>query len=266
MLTAYFDDSGKEGDSPSVHLCGFVASADQWARFNSDWKSILAMPKFGLDYFHMKEMRQAKQPPWDKFKNNPTLREDLCDRLFRIIKVRTEWSFAGSVVMSDYNAMNQRYQIRETLGPPQVIASALAIQKTIRWRERAHPDQSLRVVCDQGMDHFGVLSDQMSEVHAMRPDPADVKETPGLQAADFVAWALQRSIAETLSGKIAFVHELPPLLKRIFGMEDGRKSVGVPPSSALRAKWFGVDESQLRILIEKGNIPERETLVEGEAV
>ena len=105
-LTGYFDDSGKE-DSTVVCLAGFVTSVDQWLRFDDDWRTVLAMPQFDLTYFHMKEVRQAKKPPFDRFLNNHSLRVDLFDRLLRLLRVRTQQSFGGTVILRDYELLNR---------------------------------------------------------------------------------------------------------------------------------------------------------------
>ena len=106
MLTAYYDDTGKPGNTPTVSLFGFVADADQWLRFEKDWRIVLNLPQFQLPYFHMKEVRQgkhSKNPAFHKFQDNDSLRRDLFDRLQSVIRCRVEQSFSATVVTSAYN-------------------------------------------------------------------------------------------------------------------------------------------------------------------
>lgn len=43
MFTAYFDDSGSE-ETPAFAVAGHISTADQWIRFEQEWKEILVIP------------------------------------------------------------------------------------------------------------------------------------------------------------------------------------------------------------------------------
>jgi hypothetical protein len=47
-------DSGSEPQSPIFILGGFIAPADQWARFSAEWKAALDEPP-GIAYFKLTE-------------------------------------------------------------------------------------------------------------------------------------------------------------------------------------------------------------------
>src|SRR5690242_20353130 len=67
MLTVYFDDSGSHGSTRALVFSGFAAPLDQWLAFERDWRIVLTLPQFDLEYFHMKELRQGKGR-FEKFK------------------------------------------------------------------------------------------------------------------------------------------------------------------------------------------------------
>jgi hypothetical protein len=249
MLTSYFDDSGKELDSAFVCLAGFVGDVEQWLRFENDWRDILALPQFGLTYFHMKEVRQATKPPFDRFKDNHALREDLFDRLIRALRVRVKRSFVGLVRLQSYEAVNREYKIHETFGPPHLLASKIATKRLFMWHEATCRDEPLRVVCDQGMDYFGRLSDDMYEEFGQRPIPESVKKSPGLQASDFVAWEARRAMTDRYSGRIRYKEQMRSSVKELAGI--GRP--GFPP-----ADWFVATESELRVMCEASSVEKRE--------
>lgn len=55
MLAAYFDDSGnyrgpRGGGTHALAFVGFVSMQEQWKRFDPEWRHILGMPQFDLDY------------------------------------------------------------------------------------------------------------------------------------------------------------------------------------------------------------------------
>jgi hypothetical protein len=121
LLTAYYDDTGKPDDTATVSLFGFVGDAEQWLRFEDNWRSVLNLPQFRLPYFHMKEVRQAgqaKERAFHIFKNNPALEQDLCERLLRVIRIRVLESFSATVLMNDYHRLNLEYEVAEQFGTP----------------------------------------------------------------------------------------------------------------------------------------------------
>lgn len=197
MLTAYFDDSGSE-TTPALVFCGYVAPLDQWLRFEHDWRAVLALPQFQLEYFHMKELRQGRGQ-FAKFKDNMPLQRDLFERLHRVIDVRTMEGFASAIVMPDYEAVNRQFRMREELNEPHVAAGRSAIGKMMAWRRTAHPSESMKVVVDQGVSGFGKLSDAVYKDYKFRIIPEIVKDSPPLQAGDLIGWELQREMARTIA-------------------------------------------------------------------
>src|ERR1700730_2485527 len=56
VLSAYFDDSGTNGDSEIVVMAGFIGTAEQWKPFDEAWAAKLTEPLLGkptLSRFHM---------------------------------------------------------------------------------------------------------------------------------------------------------------------------------------------------------------------
>jgi Protein of unknown function (DUF3800) len=76
---AMIDDSGTEPQSPIFILGGFVAAADGWAKFSSDWQAVLDQPP-KLDYFKLTEALSlsakgqfSRQKGWDETKRDNRL-------------------------------------------------------------------------------------------------------------------------------------------------------------------------------------------------
>jgi hypothetical protein len=49
MFVAYFDESGTHGESKALVVSGYVASTDQWSKFDAEWKWAIAAE--GLSIF-----------------------------------------------------------------------------------------------------------------------------------------------------------------------------------------------------------------------
>lgn len=248
MLTSYYDDSGhyEAPDWPSntkvLLLCGLVAPIDQWLAFERDWKIVLGLPQFELEYFHMKELRQAKEGPWVKFKDNLPLQTDLFTRLQLVIKVRALRSIGGCVVLSDWDKLNEEYELAEKYTSPAVTAGTLAIHKTLRWKEKCRPNDEIKFVVDQGMSGFGQLDDQVLEEYGFRLQPACAKKTPPLQGCDFAAWEWNRQLS---TGGVTDVSKMRKSLLSFLTHLDGR------------AEWHLLDEQGMRETFDKIGYPPR---------
>ena len=56
MFSFYADASGRD-ETDYLAVAAFVASADEWLRFNKDWSSVLN--KYGVKYLRMSEFTQS---------------------------------------------------------------------------------------------------------------------------------------------------------------------------------------------------------------
>jgi len=256
LLTAYYDDTGKPDDTATVSLFGFVGDAEQWLRFEDNWRSVLNLPQFRLPYFHMKEVRQAgqaKERAFHIFKNNPALEQDLCERLLRVIRIRVLESFSATVLMNDYHRLNLEYEVAEQFGTPAAMATAVAIGKFLKWRDHKRPNEPFQIVSDQGMDEWGKLDETIYKEWGFRLIPAKVKETPGLQACDLAAWEFQRVNSGIVRGTITHWSQVRPTFKKLFDQSTFRVD------GELRTPWFLIDDAQLNRLIEKFSVPKRQS-------
>jgi hypothetical protein len=250
MFTAYYDDSGhfaKDGwpdNTPVLMMGGFVAPVDQWLRFEDDWKWILRLPQFGLDYFHMKELRQAKREPWLKFKDNLALETELFVRLHALIRARVSTSMASVLVLSAWDALNAEYELAETYKSPLEIVGTLIVKKTLDWKEQYYQNDDLKFVVDEGITGFGRLDDRIYAEHEFRLIPGAAKALPPLQAGDLVSWEINRALSLLLQGKIQKRSKLRrsfELLLEQFGMRPG--------------KWILLDQEGMRATFDKIGYP-----------
>jgi Protein of unknown function (DUF3800) len=254
MITAYYDDSGSHGDTKALVVCGFVSSIDQWLFFERDWKEVLRMRQFDLEHLHMKELRNGKGR-FAKFQNNLPLQRDLFERLHSTLRVRTERTFAGSVMLDDYDRVNADYRLNEEVGPPLVVAAEFAIIRTMAWWERQHSNEPIVIVVDQGIEHFGLLDERIYSRYGFRIQPAKVSDTPPLQGCDMAAWEIHRVLNDLAKGKLKHQRQLRgsliALLEKLNILSDSDADFN-------NSKWFVLDEAEMRRVANKTGLTKRQ--------
>jgi hypothetical protein len=67
------------------------------------------------------------------------------------------------------------------------MASQFAIGQLMKWSTEHRPNDSLKIVFAQGINHWGVLDDRVYQHFKFRLIPGVVKDTPPLQACDHAA-------------------------------------------------------------------------------
>ena len=100
-FTCYFDASGSETDQPCLAVAGFVALADQWLQFESEWNATLS--RFHLPYFRVSEINQDP-----RFKNDPALLKALYIDLIQIIKDNVLRQFGCGIFSTTMKLMTDK--------------------------------------------------------------------------------------------------------------------------------------------------------------
>ena len=102
MFTLYCDDSGTHRESDIAIAGCYIASVEQWRRFQDDWEKANRQEEFGV--FHMAEFVAKKKslsdPAWTDRKRQRTI-----ERLVNIIRTRVQFGIACAVVKSAYDAI-----------------------------------------------------------------------------------------------------------------------------------------------------------------
>jgi hypothetical protein len=196
-MQAYFDGSGKSCD-PSVHyltLAGYIGSAEAWHFFEENWKEICF--RRGLKYLHMQENPSYEVigdffnecfsvTGWGKYKNK-FLATACTINLDDYKKIRGEIE-SGSIkepeaYCVDFVITVSLMSLPENLGKP------------------CGKDGLLYVCFDQNEDFINKMHPYWQTRRKNPKDPlhlirklstANMRDTIGLQAADFLAWQTNR--------------------------------------------------------------------------
>jgi hypothetical protein len=197
-LQAYFDSSGKVND-PNTHfltLAGYIGIPDAWLQFAESWNRILK--RFGHPYLHMRE----KSPLLliqDLFNEcfSPTGWEDFKDKFY---------GASCTVNLEDYRKICNEmpscsFKEPEAICVDFVITIALMALPENRNLPYGKEGQ-IEVIFDQGEPFMEKVvriwqaeykSELKSPLKLIRNiETADMRNTVGLQAADFLAWLTNR--------------------------------------------------------------------------
>lgn len=245
-LTAYFDETGHSRD-PQVNfagMAGLVASVDKWRAFESDWAVLLK--ENNIPSLHMKEFAHYKGPfeGWDEVRRQRFLKQ-VVD-----IILATEGMPIGAVVdLRVYRQLEVR--ARERLLNPYYLCLNHCVHGAViyglfdpsKWEQGkpfTYSGEKVNLVFDQNHEFGGMVPLLMSRLEKPPLYNGQVgdytfssmrKQIP-LQAADFIAYELGRTLKNLLAGR-------PPIyswgLDQIFRLSWAHESM----------PWFVVYDEKL---------------------
>ncbi len=183
-FSVYFDDGGHPLDQIAVLVAGFIATEEQWLRFEDEWRRALA--PFNIPELHMTDFEASKD--WSRNEKDRLLGD-----LVSIIKRRTRYHISHIVPMKEYRGINEERAFEEMMGTPFAIAGRTAARSVNDWKKRyTKPDDKLRVFFEDGTLHKGDFMEAMKRDEL--PCPLFVKKTVRLESADLFAWELLHTL------------------------------------------------------------------------
>lgn len=200
MLTAYLDETGRSRDDVQkfVGMAGFVAPALNWEFFEPAWRA--ALKSFDIDHFHMREFAHSKGTfkGWEEKQ-----RQDLFGKLLRVINESGAMP-VGSILRLD-EFRNLLKASREHLPDPYyicmvncigiisaVVAHTGADKPALVFSEQAEFKSNALRLFDQVMRNFQFAR------RVLPPAFSDMREVVPLQAADIVAYEMQKEYERLL--------------------------------------------------------------------
>jgi hypothetical protein len=185
-LKVYCDESGKS-EPPVFVMAGFVAPAENWAAFNDAWQAELGTRK----YFHMKEAEWPRDVP-------------KLHALSDIINQHVHAGFVVTVNQEDFKAAFYR-KIAKQMNTPYVFMYFKIMEEVYRTCVALRIDEKIDFIFDEQdavtdfvqANYTAIMVNAppvAKQLMGHRPISADDKETPGLQAADILAWTKRREM------------------------------------------------------------------------
>jgi tetratricopeptide (TPR) repeat protein len=214
MLTAYVDCSGS-ADDPGVRalaMGGCIARDDQWQQFERAWRDALSAESVTM--LHLRDFTQSTGE-FVAWKEDPERRARFLSSLASIINRSTEKRFLVGLFLDDYRSLNATHNLREVLGRPYTALGLYTVALIDDWVKQNHPGEEVRYLFEKGDPYQGdlIAAVQNGGRAWKRTAPVFVPKRAALpdgtvsyclpfQAADFIAYEMQKAIADwTAKGK-----------------------------------------------------------------
>jgi hypothetical protein len=196
MFTAYFDAAGNTGTGVTI-VSGWLASVDQWKRFDEDWRQLLK--RYDVPYFHMKEFAHSKKvfSSWERDEERRT--SFLCAAV-DIIAAYVYSGFACVVTQDVFNRVNRTHKLSEWAGNAYSLAGRDCVAHVRKWIRLHGNGAPVKYVFERGDSGKGHLMRVMERDKYSMPIFASSRDTPDgelgmlpLQAADFAAYEMRKA-------------------------------------------------------------------------
>lgn len=222
MLTSYFDEAIAKrpltgGSEPFTFICGWIASIEQWERYETDWKLFLAA--YRIPYLHMKKFAHSKKP-FVRFEGKGTLRAKLLNDAADIISNNVKSGFACCVRHEDFRIIDRLYEFSEAFSSPYGFAGRVAMLMANNWtRKKYGKPPEIKYVFEDGdgenIDKGGLIK-AVTAITPHLPTPSfepSRDRTPSrkwpngrkglvqLQSSDYLAYESRKALQDRIDGR-----------------------------------------------------------------
>jgi hypothetical protein len=208
MIASYFDESGIHGGSPITDFAGYVAPASEWERFEATWRVFLANDPV-IPYYHAAECLSLKGRTYAAI---PKAGRERKHR--EAVAVICESNILGIGTAVDPVRHKAHSYLMSSGGLATVGAPKSAYDFCFRdvflalahYARAVYPGEKVAVVCDQNQELFPQAFDSyhvlcqtpdmawLSDIFERAPVPGDKKKDVALQAADVLAYEINREL------------------------------------------------------------------------
>ena len=212
-FTAYFDASGDRARGGTVTMCGLVATAHKWRKFETEWLALLE--RFGLTPpFHTTDFERGRGQyrglGRDDAEREASRRDNAAREATRgafrvealgIMHRHTSKWFTVSVVVEALRRAYHEYEMPSSeYGRPYVWCGVRSYDLVRQWMQnrstdsRGHPRDRIAFVFEEGDDDQQRLEevlrrDMMLPTESIHFVPK--ADAVPLQACDFLAWEMR---------------------------------------------------------------------------
>lgn len=202
VLQAYVDDSRKMLGRKSLFMAGYINFPERWIEFSREWARVLREGR-PIQYLHMVDAHAAR----GEFRGWGRLdREIKVAALAQVVANSAPWSFHVSVNLSDFAETFDKSMPHGFQSPYLVCFIAVATQIGRHTASFGAPMPVDLVFDEQNQIHKAALA-LYDGMKAMQPDDRRIwmgstpifrsdKDVLPLQAADMLAWHVQREIRD----------------------------------------------------------------------
>ena len=212
QIVGYFDAAGDNASGDAVTVGGCVFTARSSSRLKRDWRTVL--DPVNIEVFHMTDFLAGRKA-FAEWRGRTGEQGRVVRDLARVIKRHAHFAPASTVMLKDWEELNNEYRLKECRATPYAIAAISVISKTLQWIKREHPnDEVKQFTFEEGDRNQGdftwfvdfVVSKARKTLMPVRP-VFEAKSVAQLQAADLMLWEQRNVVVKRLRGEMVEVRE-----------------------------------------------------------
>ena len=199
MFRCFFDEGGGE-DHGFIAVCGYVASLENWKRFEAGWKAMLA--EHGVPYLHMKHLAHFKGP-YAKWKHDESGRIAFLRDAGALVCGSADYGFVCAARYADFDSVNREYYLAENFHSPYALAGRFCVARAnLRMGSIGRSVKEIDYVFDRGGPDVAGLVELMQRSNLQIPSfkpSLDTENEAGmvqLQAADYFAYEVRKAMVD----------------------------------------------------------------------
>jgi hypothetical protein len=241
MLTFAFDAAGDES-TEYMTVAGFASSANDWDRFSAQWQSRLDSDD--IQFFRAVDANNFRGPfqHWYDRPDREQLRRALFSDLMELIKRHAYRKFGCTIVNKDFKESND--ELRQQFADSAYSVAARTCEKYARHWALAEwsmcPTMQLATIFEAGDPGQTRLQERLRKDYGhippnFRPKKTTPRKDEGveygfvpLQAADWLAWELNRAARDFYPDKLSSESQLRWPLREFLGRPDGYLGIYTP--------------------------------------
>jgi hypothetical protein len=226
-LRAYFDSSGTL-ENDYITLAAFAASDEMWGTFETDWKAILEQHKPKAKYVHMREIAHQVKGFDRKFGWNDENAFGLANECLIYMSRLDKKRFRMFYCVVDLKAWHKLRAQTYPLPSPVAMCNEFCSRGVLMWYASMYPDvidlqtDSVKYCFDKGepfkqpFEDEWILETKRSEDSGVwsvwnlieQITPVEMRKVPGVQAADILAWAVNREQTSAAGKKGSMMRQI----------------------------------------------------------
>jgi hypothetical protein len=199
-FTAHFDESGTpDRANPVLTVAGCVSSVKKWTRFETEWNRVLldaGLPAGTV--FHMNRFAR-NLVPYEAFDGQTRRKAALVSALVHCMKRNVNKAFSCTVALRDWERLNERYCIAESLGLPYAFCGRTCVAQLLKWaKNKGIRQQEVKFFFEDGATHRGQLEKILQANDGIGPLFVSKSLMVQFQAADLLAWKSRKVLAQVV--------------------------------------------------------------------
>jgi hypothetical protein len=189
-LIAYMDESGTHDETPITVVAGFIGTTEQWAGLEKAWIELLK--EFDLPYFHAHEIERM----WS---DRPEIREHVKIRFAETAMTAGLTPVFARITEDAWRYFNEIEPWAKGWPSPYHFMFQMTIKGVTQWSRNNANSEPVAFFYDRAMQYVDRAKEIMALLRNDKADLielaasetfADMRNYPGLQAADMFAYEL----------------------------------------------------------------------------